>query len=182
MKEEIWKLYADTRTTCGKGKGHSTGAIYEVSSEGRLKINGIITEPRIDGKGYPMIGSLTRLHRAVAELFIPNPENKPQVDHINTIKTDNRAINLRWVTPKENSNNPLTKEHQRIGNSHPSPLKGIPKLKESVEKQQNSLKLYYLTHKHPSSDRRWMFNGTDRIFPKENFDKYIEMGYHFGYK
>ena len=54
-------------------------------------------------KGY-------KVHRLVAEAFIPNPNNKPCVDHINTIKDDNRADNLRWVTYKENMNNPATKE------------------------------------------------------------------------
>lgn len=48
------------------------------------------------------------VHRLVAETFIPNPDNLPQVDHINNNRMDNRVANLRWTTAKQNRNNPLT--------------------------------------------------------------------------
>lgn len=53
-----------------------------------------------------------RVHRIVAETFIPNPENKPEVDHINRIRNDNRADNLQWVTKLENLQN-RSKKHKK---------------------------------------------------------------------
>lgn len=45
------------------------------------------------------------IHQLVAVAFIPNPENKPQVDHINRVRDDNRVQNLRWASFSENSKN-----------------------------------------------------------------------------
>ena len=47
-------------------------------------------------------------HRLVAEAFIPNPYNKKYIDHIDGSRNNNNVNNLRWVTAKENSNNPIT--------------------------------------------------------------------------
>lgn len=106
--EEIWKVI----------EGHPN---YMVSNQGRVKSlnyrntkQEMILKCNTDTNGYKYIninGKCPKIHRLVAEAFIPNPENKPCIDHINTDRTDCRVENLRFVTTKENSNNPLTLKH-----------------------------------------------------------------------
>ena len=57
-----------------------------------------------------------KMHRLIAIHYIPNPKNKPTVDHINRIKTDNRIENLRWATHEEQSSN--KSDYVRKNNNH----------------------------------------------------------------
>ena len=121
--------------------------LYECSNLGNVRslnyrhTNTIKTlSPSINKDGYIRVhlwknckGKVLAVHRLVAEAFLPNPDNKPQIDHINTDKTNNTVwlnedgsvnyekTNLRWVTKKENINNPLTIKHlskTKIGNEN----------------------------------------------------------------
>jgi len=58
-----------------------------------------------DKRGYPRVnigGNSTPVHRIIATVFLPNPENKREVNHKNGIKDDNKLDNLEWATSKEN--------------------------------------------------------------------------------
>lgn len=84
---------------------------YEVSSLGNIRRVGVSTNMKFyvqkgyykvelyrDGKGYKQ-----RVHRLVAKAFVPNPENKPQVNHIDFNRKNNSVGNLEWVTNLENA-------------------------------------------------------------------------------
>lgn len=140
-KKEIWKDVA------------GSGGRYSVSSMGRLRCNeytirvnsrsGIfpkklpaeIFKPSKNNYGYhqttiALVNSKRRwvvtIHRLVALTFIPNPENKPQINHKNGIKSDNHVENLEWVTQAENARHASKLGLIRAGESN-----GASKMKKS---------------------------------------------------
>lgn len=109
MENEAWKPVVGFELT------------YEVSDQGRVRSldrlvwrpttpfrrKGAIIKPQLDGDGYPKVAlgraHQRRVHRLVAEAFLPNPEQLPEVDHINAVKVDCRAVNLRWCSRQSNT-------------------------------------------------------------------------------
>lgn len=119
--------------------------LYEVSNMGRVRsVERVVKTPyssytkkeqivsqHMGAEGYFRVtlcanGKTSHflVHRLVASAFIPNPKNKPQIDHIDGSRTNNCVDNLRWVSAKENAMNPITRKRildsRKFGPEHHS--------------------------------------------------------------
>ena len=93
---------------------------YEISNMGNVRNTNtnMILKPCKNRDGYlhvclykDGIRKNFRIHRLIAYAFIPNPENLPEIDHIDQVKTNNSIINLRWVSRSNNNRNKPKKQN-----------------------------------------------------------------------
>ena len=105
---------------------------FTVSDSGGVMQNGIHVK-QYDFNGYKVLrfkGKKIWVHRLVATAFIPNPENKPQVNHKDGIKSNNSVSNLEWVTA-----------HENVLHAHKTGL--IPKTRRKLYKNKMHLYLHF---------------------------------------
>ena len=126
----------------------NTNGYYDISNKGRIRSyhnhgHNKLKTPRLlnwslDVSGYEVktISVDTKpvnikAHRVIAEAFIPNPENKPYINHLNSNPSDNRIENLEWCTASENTKHMFdTGRKTLVGENHNQSILNRKKVKE----------------------------------------------------
>lgn len=156
---------------------------YSISTDGRVYswkskrwIKGTIND-----RGYRKV-ELNRknysVHRLVAIAFIPNPENKREVDHINKVRLDNRVSNLQWLTRREHAKKDLagrklTEEQKK----HLSKINTGRKLSKETKEKISKVHKGSNHHRYNHTTYRWIHvSGKTEELTYHDFRKKYEIG------
>jgi len=125
--------WVDIPSLIGLYKANMAGEIYSIRRFKKLKL-----QSRADGYSVISIngkGRKAKVHRLIAETFLPNPENKPQVNHLDFNRKNNRVDNLSWATSKEDAEHKVANNRQAKGSSFPNRKGVLLKKHNSLNKE-----------------------------------------------
>ena len=176
--EEIWKDI----------EGYE--GLYEVSSYGRVRnlVSGKFIKPSQKNDGYCRVclyknggGKCINIHRLVAQAFIPNPDNLPEINHLDEDKTNNRVDNLEFCNHKYNCNYGTLQQRRILTNINSGKYTGLTRTEYCKKYRENNKeyfkeyrKDYYQSNKEKLKEHSKNYYENNKEYYKEYNSEYYK--------